>query len=179
MSDLGDIAHGLNAAQAALNEVGKEILRESVPIIGGLAVGRHMRDAKGEPRRRRREDSGPLRIVSGRLARSLTGARGRSATSGGAPEGIQAIEQVGDGIVRLVYGSKVPYAAIHEYGGVAGRRHAARIAARAYLNPALQEALPRLQEMAQETLRRFVVSALSGGDSSGFSVSLSVRRAGI
>lgn len=35
-------------------------------------------------------------------------------------------------------GTKVVYAAIHEYGGVAGRNHAANIPPRPYLKPALE-----------------------------------------
>lgn len=39
----------------------------------------------------------------------------------------------------VVYGSTVPYAAIHEYGGNAGRNRAVPIPKRPYLNPALRE----------------------------------------
>lgn len=39
----------------------------------------------------------------------------------------------------VTYGSKLPYAAIHEYGGNAGRNLAVAIPKRPYLNPALEQ----------------------------------------
>lgn len=39
---------------------------------------------------------------------------------------------------EILFGSSVPYAAIHEYGGNAGRNRAVTIPKRPYLNPALQ-----------------------------------------
>mgnify|MGYP003337298862 CR=1 FL=1 len=39
----------------------------------------------------------------------------------------------------VIYGSKLPYAAIHEYGGKAGRNRAVTIPKRPYLNPAIEQ----------------------------------------
>lgn len=39
----------------------------------------------------------------------------------------------------VIYGSKLPYAAIHEYGGQAGRNRAVTIPKRPYLLPALEQ----------------------------------------
>lgn len=64
------------------------------------------------PGGRSRSDNGPLRIVSGRLARSLTGAP----TSGvGSREAIRNIVLRG-GRLEISIGSRVPYAAVHEEG---------------------------------------------------------------
>ena len=104
----------------------------AVQLVIARSVTQFMRDAKGEPKRRSPLDGGPLRIVSGRLARSLTGAR----TGTNQPESIYRVAS-GAGDVKVTFGSAVPYAAIHEYGGRAGRGLAAVIPGRPYLGPAL------------------------------------------
>jgi hypothetical protein len=103
--------------------------------VSGTAISRYMRDAKGEPKRRRKDDNGPLRIVSGRLVRSLTGARKQGAAS----EAIYEIQTLPEGGVKLTFGSRVPYARIHEFGGFAGRGKSVYIPGRPYLVPALLE----------------------------------------
>lgn len=82
--------------------------------IGARAVGTYMKEGFGQ--QRARVHRGPLRRQSGRLARSLT-TRGRIANTGGASEGINRISAA-QGRARLVKGSKVPYARIHERGGM-------------------------------------------------------------
>lgn len=101
-------------------------------IVIGTSVADFMRDAKGEPRRRRPDDSGPLRIVSGRLVRSLVGAR----TGTQEPESIYRIA-TDQGHVIVTFGSSVTYARIHEFGGVAGG--GAVIPGRPYLGPAIAQ----------------------------------------
>lgn len=103
-------------------------------MIAGRAIGEYMRDAKGEPARRSPGDKGPLRIVTGRLARSLIGAR----KDGNSPESVYRI-QTGSGQVTVTFGSAVPYAAIHEFGGMAGRALSVAIPGRPYLGPSINE----------------------------------------
>lgn len=104
----------------------------AVQLVIARSITDFMRDARGEPKRRSPLDGGPLRIVSGRLARSLTGAR----TGTSEPESIYRVAS-GAGSVNVTFGSATPYAAIHEFGGMAGRGHFATIPGRPYLGPAL------------------------------------------
>lgn len=177
--DLDQLATQLQRLHGALAVVARSVLEEASRRIGARAVGSYMRDAGPGAGRRAPSDTGPLRIVSGRLARSLTGARGMA---GGAPEGIDEITVISEEVVRLVKGSAVPYAAVHEYGftgAVAVGAHArrtprgpvqvrahqrhARIPARPYLNPALADELPAVQAMAAEHLQAAVRTMLAGG----------------
>lgn len=105
----------------------------AVQVVIARSVTQFMRDAAGEPARRSPIDKGPLRIVTGRLARSLTGAR----TGTNEPESIYRIATE-SGSVQITFGSQTPYAAIHEFGGLAGRGHTASIPGRPYLGPALE-----------------------------------------
>lgn len=91
-----------------------ELARMAGPIFSRVAarsVGSYMRDAKGESELRSRSDDGPLRIVKGRLARSLTGA----STAGVGSEAVRRIELRG-ATLRLRQGSRTPYAAAQEFG---------------------------------------------------------------
>lgn len=121
------------------------VLRRALGVAAGrvssTAITRYMRNATTEPRRRRPDDFGPLRIVTGRLAGSLAGAQ----ADGSNPESIYTVEEAFDGTVRLTMGSRVPYARIHEFGGRAGRGLASVIPGRPYLNPALQDEEPQIR----------------------------------
>jgi phage gpG-like protein len=132
--------------------------------IAGRAVGTYMRDAKGEGRRDP-QDSGPLRIVTGTLARSLSGSAREDA--------INKLEILAPGVIRFTKGSRVPYARIHELGGTGSvdviahtrtrgettytvRAHSRRvnIPARPYLAPAVEDELPKIRELAVDELRK-------------------------
>lgn len=121
------------------------VLRRAMGVAAGrvssTAITRYMRLATTEPMRRRPDDFGPLRIVTGRLAGSLAGAQ----EDGTNPESIYMVEESFDGSVRLTMGSRVPYARIHEFGGRAGRGLASVIPGRPYLNPALQDEEPQIR----------------------------------
>lgn len=111
-SELSDIAKRLRRVEGALSTWGKKVLRIASTVIGQKSTENYMRDAKGQGRRGR-VDQGPLRIQSGRLARSLRA----GANAGSNPDAIEQIEQLGPTKFRLTKGSSVEYAAIHEYGG--------------------------------------------------------------
>lgn len=139
---LNDVAQSLGRLRGNMDSFAQAFLSAASARIAARATGTYM--SKGRKGLRARIDVGPLRIVSGRLARSLTGARftaGRSAfLSGnfavgigsrfrqpplrarqtnitGASEGINRIERRAPGRWRLTKGSTVPGAAIHEFGG--------------------------------------------------------------
>lgn len=158
--------------------------------IGGSATTKYMRDSGAVTPdmqnlgRNRRTGKGSLRIVSGRLARSLTGAR--TAVVGMNSEGVYSVRQSGTK-TTIEYGTKVPYARAHEEGfsgNVQIPSHTRRITqafgrqiepktvqvsahsknmnipARPYLSPALDDQLPKIKEDAQnilvETVEEFV-----------------------
>lgn len=73
--------------------------------------------------------TGTLRIITGNLYKSFSP---KNIASGNVYE----VKREGDTYV-FNYGSKVPYAAIHEFGGIAG--NGARIPARPYLRPAIEQ----------------------------------------
>lgn len=78
---------------------------------------------------------------SGRLGRSVLGARFRSGES----ENIFEIKEIGKDSLTFTIGSKVIYSGVHEYGAVitqglaSGRVRTIRIPARPYYRPALKD----------------------------------------
>ena len=92
-----------------------------------------------------------LTTRSGRLLRSITGARGLNWQG---TESSRTIKALG-GIVTGVFESEVPYAALHEYGGnIDGRSYPPR----RYAAPAIgdvEEELPRL--LREEIAKEFVL----------------------
>lgn len=181
--DLEDVPEDLRRIVRGLAEVAADILEEAGTEIGSIAVSEYMRDA-GAAAATGGETLGPnntdtLRIVSGTLARSMTGAR----TDRAAPDSIQRIEQVSTGVVQLIKGSKVEYAGVPEKGfrgtvqvpqhtrtqtqafgqpidpvqvQVSAHRRRMDIPARPYLGPAIKDYLPELREMGKRKLRDFV-----------------------
>ncbi len=81
----------------------------------------------------RKSTAEKLGIVSSDLVRSIQNKEGSRGN-----EAIRNILFTGKDIIAEM-GSKTPYAAIHEYGGRAGRNLASTIPARPYLNPALKD----------------------------------------
>ncbi len=65
----------------------------------------------------RRKKAGPLRTLSGRLARSLTGSRTFTGGGNAHSENVSEISTTKEG-VKLRYGTRVPYAHVHEEGFV-------------------------------------------------------------
>lgn len=98
-------------ADALNNETGRKILQRSQQRVSQTVAQTYMqRDTIGP---RKQGDNGPLRIQTGRLVRSLTGAREGTR---GRQEGISDVQPSGNSSIRLTFGSRVPYAATHEYG---------------------------------------------------------------
>lgn len=145
-----NITPALDKYADRLVSVISEGLGDASRLVIGRAIGDYMRDiVPGEPKRRSPDDAGPLRIVTGRLARGLTGAR----KGGQNPESIYRFE-TSPGEYRLTFGTRVPYAAIHEFGGMAGRGHKVHIPGRPYLGPALQDETPTIVNLFDQKLQQ-------------------------
>jgi phage gpG-like protein len=157
--------------------------------IGGSATGTYMRDsgattpeAQKALGRNKRRGAGALRIVSGRLARSLTGSR-----TGGNVEGSTEAKLSGNS-VSVTMKTDVPYANVHEYGftgsiqvpqhqrritqafgreldspktvQVRGHSRQVSIPKRPYLEPAKKAQLPKIKERVTEIVATDLVKRL-------------------
>lgn len=157
------------AADALEGKAGQRILQDSQIALSRFASQKYMqRDTIGP---RKQSDNGPLRIQTSRLVRSLTGAREGTR---GRQEGISDIT---DSV--LTYGTRVPYAATHEYGDEREVTDAMRAffwakhadteedrwkamalsntltyPERAYLRPALKDATPTIAKIAAQELTK-------------------------
>jgi len=165
----------------------EDLLREGSSRIGTIATSSYMRDA-GKSAGRGDTALGPnqtdtLRIVTGRLARSLTGAR----TDRNAPDSISRVDVI-DETVRLIKGTKVEYAEVHEKGfrgtvdvrphrrtmeqgfgpdtlypmEVVVGRHTRQmdIPARPFLGPAVEDYMQELRQQAPAEIRQAIREAL-------------------
>ncbi len=92
-----------------------ETTHEALDLIGQKAVGDHMVMASKDATMLMRPAGDKLTVRSGRQARSYL-PQGGAFGKGGQREGIQEVRVCGNKIIGTK-GSKVPYAAIHEYGG--------------------------------------------------------------
>lgn len=113
--DLPEFERRLERLEKLLNENLPAIAAEIDAIITGTATSVFMRDAGPGAGPRRPEDNGPLRIVSGTLARAVIGSFGAGGTFGERKSRVRlAVENA-----RIVYEKiiEVTYAAIHENGG--------------------------------------------------------------
>jgi len=155
-------------------QVGERILQGAAIRISRAATNKYMqRDTIGA---RKQSGDGPLRIQTSRLARSLTGAREGTR---GRQEGISEITDN-----TLTYGTRVPYAATHEYGDTRQVTDAMQaffwakhkdtgedrwkamalsdtltFPERSFLRPALRDTATSIAELAAEELTRAIQDA--------------------
>jgi phage gpG-like protein len=156
--------------------------------ISGTAKQEYMADGgfTSPPFPPRESVSGPLRVLSGRLARSLTGARSFNGGGNANSENISKVESTKEG-VKLTYGSNVPYARVHEEGinetvnipahtrtitqafgqpieeqtvKVEQHRRHMKIPARPYLGPAADDNRQWLADKLQEEFQDLTLSIL-------------------
>lgn len=103
-----------------------------------------------------------LGIMTGRLSRSILGSYAPSRGGGaeGSREGIEQIE-VKPRAIEVIgkKGSRVPYARIHEKGGMAGPRRKVQIPARPYLKPALMDSKNKIVNFFQKAMTELAKSA--------------------
>jgi len=160
----GDQGKRIDKARDCIERALKDWVIVANTRIGGRAVSNYMDNVAGvsgqstfgaiSGKLRR----GPkLRIITGRLARSILGSRKTFAQSmGGAVESIEEVRTPRVGVVELIKGSKVPYAAIHEYGGRAGRAGSVSIPRRSYLRPALRDETGYLTGNLRERIQQAI-----------------------
>lgn len=161
--------------------VARRTLSKGVAVIASFATTKYMRGGggfvgRGTVNPNTQTGPGSLRRQRGTLARSLTGARTAPTASSvrSAPEGIFDLSPTRTG-AKLRYGSRVDWAATHEFGdrrAVTTRQRAffwarhhetnddlwkkmalsdeLRYPERPYLEPALEDALDQVVEIAAE-----------------------------
>lgn len=154
--------------------------------LGQTSINSYMREAGKGAGPRDPNDTGPLRIVSSRLSRSLVGGQFSFGAGTGGPEGISEIKATNEG-VKLTWGSAVPYARAHEEGFTGtvnvpahtrvmtqafGRKIAPRsvfvdsysytqnIPARPYLEPSLQDNMDVLTEEIADRFMNMIMEVL-------------------
>ena len=141
-----EIPEALNAFSARFTGVMVDSVNEVRDRIASRAVTLYMREAgrersgSGRFLTRSPSDSGPLRILSGRLAGSILGEK-LGSNSGDTIYDLTVLATE----VRLRWGSRTPYALIQEKGGVAGR--GAVIPPRPYIKPATNSVIPEIPEI--------------------------------
>lgn len=106
-----------------------------------------------EGRRNPNTGEGTLRLLTGKLFRSFTPNRPSL-------ENVYQLKVTNDGF-ELVYGSNVIYAAIHEYGGKAGKGGKAAIPARPYFNPAIEKWKNEKQDIQTLKIKLQIIEALN------------------
>jgi len=106
-----------------------------------------------EGRRNPNTGEGTLRLLTGKLFRSFTPNRPSL-------ENVYQLKVTNDGF-ELVYGSSVVYAAIHEYGGKAGKGGKAVIPARPYFNPAIEKWKNEKQDIVTLKIKLQIIEALN------------------
>jgi hypothetical protein len=114
-------------------------LRSAVTdFMQGLGTGKNAQPPNPPP--------GPLGIRTGNLRRD-----------------VQAVPATGGGtqfVVALSAGANVPYAAIHEFGGDAGKGGHAHIPARPYMLPALQKSQDEMLALVEHDVLELASSVL-------------------
>lgn len=151
----------------------RRILSKAAVQIGSTATNKYMRESGPTQAPNTQTGPGSLRIQQSRLARSLRGASFDRA----APEGVFDLSPTNSG-AKLTYGSEVPYAAVHEYGlsgsvqvsahqrtmtegfgpstnypltvQVSAHQRNMQMPKRPYLEPALEDKMDDVVEMAEE-----------------------------
>lgn len=146
----------------------------AMDIIGQTAVSKYMVPAqvewreKGKPKIRRTQRT-KLNIMTGRLARSILNQYSYAQGAMGEKESIRKVRRSKGKFIAII-GSKVPYAAIHEFGGKythsnlfgKGIRAVINIPARPYLRPAAEDSKPMIEQLIQKRLDEFVKTVEKG-----------------
>ena len=144
----------LSLAQKKFGQRAEKIAREFATRVGVRATSfPHMRQTTAGAGRRKKGDTGPLRRVSNRLARSLLPGAGTFR-----PEAIERATLTGFKL-RFEKGSLVPYAAVHEYGYAPKN-----IPARPYMGPASKIEKTFLARRAGKEMKDMILTTLRTGE---------------
>ena len=152
--------------------LGSKVMRDgmflALEMVGNTATDQFMKQTSADVKDDNFFKTAPtgklLRIRKGKLQRSITGVLDFSTTKypsklkkfidqapskGGKKDSIRQVSISGNKIEGII-GSKVKYAAIHEFGGKAGRGLSVTIRKRPYIHPAIKEEMPNIHEMFDE-----------------------------
>jgi phage gpG-like protein len=105
-----------------------------------------------EGRKNPNTGEGTLRLLTGKLFRSFSPKRGTL-------DNVYQTEITSNGF-QLTYGSSVVYAAIHEFGGKAGKGGAATIPARPYFFPAIKKWEQEKQDITAMKIKLEIIQEL-------------------
>ena len=165
--DPGGVNRALEALGKKIREAVKSALGEAMDLVGITSQGSFW--IKGRGSADFATHPSKLTVRTGRLIRSLT-PQGGAFTLTGQREQIRTVQVSGETVVG-VFGTRVPYAAIHEYGGTVqqpaythrnlfGRGIVAQmparsvtVGARPFLEPALKQATPRIVGIFAKRIR--------------------------
>ncbi len=150
------------------NKVMQDGMFMALEMVGNTAVDEFMKQTSGDVKDDNFFKTAPtgklLRVRKGKLQRSITNVLDFSTTKypakmkkfikqsgskGGKKDSIRKVSLSGNKIEGII-GSKVKYAAIHEFGGKAGRNLSVTIPKRSYLTPAVKETMPDIHQMFDE-----------------------------
>jgi len=129
---------------------------DSMREVGFQAVSKYMLHTPGP-------HDGKLGMRTTELMRSLTEGFGFTRVPGGTRWSIRQVKFEGENVIGI-FGSKLPYARIHEFGGeythtnLWGRGITAKIhmPARPYLRPALKSAEPKIHSFFKNAMQKLV-----------------------
>ena len=150
MASPGQYSARLKRFQSQLEEVEDQLLADSQLAISQRSAQTYMQRDRIGPRDP--DDTGPLRIQTDRLVRSLTGAREGTQ---GRQEGISRVRTDGTKVL-ITIGTRVPYAATHEYGDPSRN-----IPRRSYLRPALDDETDTIRQIIDDGVIKALRIALS------------------
>lgn len=185
-----DMEQNLMMIQQEMKPMLGEFMDAARNRIAGTATQQYMQDGGfvTPPFPPRKSVSGPLRKLSGRLARSLTNAQTFSGGVGGGRENISKLKVTKTG-VKMVFGSNVPYARAHEEGvnenvqvdahwrtidqafgepiparSVRVKQHTRHmmIPARPYLGPSLDDNLQALDDKLSQDFQDMILEVIDG-----------------
>lgn len=167
----------------------EDVLQQGGRLIGEATVNRFMRDTGPTDEPNPLGGRGSLRVQTARLARSYLQTRGRLNDTGGSGESIARIVGIDETGGILEKGSRVPYAAVHEFGyqgvqqvpahqrritqafgepldepqtvQVSAHKRAMNLPARPALRPGLNAASGDVAQYSRRKLRDLVDEALS------------------
>lgn len=186
MSEIREIIDSFKAnLPAEMGRAGQDAMNR----LAASATSHYMRDVgfpSGPVGRNTRTGPGSLRIISGRLARSLINAQ-KALSGGSVREGIADMRITSEG-VSFRWGTTVPYAGVHERGfqgtvqvpahqrtisqafgrpidpkSVSVRPHSrdVNIQARPYMGPAVNDEVSNVENIILEGYERALIGALS------------------
>lgn len=153
------------------DDVMKDGMFGALEIVGTTAVDEFMKMTSGDKESKSyfktAATGNKLRIRQGKLSRSIAGVmdfsgikypttikkhiKGASKPSSGKKDSIRQVTVSGSKIEGTI-GSKVKYAAIHEWGGKAGRNLSVTVPKRSYVTPAVKESMPDIHEMFDDLI---------------------------